>query len=704
MKRFLVILSLFLIGNISFSQTGTQNIKLSEGWNLFSTYIQPASPAISNVLSTIISNVIIVKDGGGDVYWPQYNVNNIGNMGIGEGYQVKILNTVNLAVTGTQLLPENTPIYIPIGWSMLGYLRIWPQNIDTALASIKTNIQIMKDENGNTYWPAYGVNDITYLIPGKGYHIKMLIADTLTYSANSFNCGSDVISDYDGNIYNTVIIGSKCLIKENLNIGSMINTYQPQMNNSIIEKYCYNDNPNNCNIYGGFYQWDEMMQYCSSSNFSSSSIQGICPTHWHIPSKDEWNVIIDSLGGTTIAGGKMKSTGTIENNNGLWYDPNSGATNESGFTGFPSGGRNNEGAYNGLGLSACFHTSTDYNSIYSFGYTNAWCIGLEHDTISASNLNGLSKFDAISLRCIMDDIIQESLPILSTIQISYISQTSASSGGEIANDGGSFVSSRGICWNTTGNPTISDYHTSDGAGQGYYTSSLTGLISNTMYYVRSYAINGVGIAYGIQVSFTTSSTPSFSCPITTITDYDGNTYNTVTIGNQCWMKENLKTTHYRNGTSLAYPGSNNTEWVNNTSGAYAWYNDNINYKDIYGALYNSSAVTSSNGLCPTGWHVPSSTDWNFLISYLGGQYVAGGKLKETGNNHWIGPNVANNESWFTALPGGQKVYVYFEIGKYGHWWVSSGANNYICEYYSPYIYSQNSNGQYLGFSVRCIKD
>ena len=119
MKRFLVILSLFLIGNISFSQTGTQNIKLSEGWNLFSTYIQPASPAISNVLSTIISNVIIVKDGGGDVYWPKYNVNNIGNMGIGEGYQVKILNTVNLAVTGTQLLPENTPIYIPIGWSML---------------------------------------------------------------------------------------------------------------------------------------------------------------------------------------------------------------------------------------------------------------------------------------------------------------------------------------------------------------------------------------------------------------------------------------------------------------------------------------------------------------------------------------------------------------------------------------------------------
>jgi uncharacterized protein (TIGR02145 family) len=138
----------------------------------------------------------------------------------------------------------------------------------------------------------------------------------------------------------------------------------------------------------------------------------------------------------------------------------------------------------------------------------------------------------------------------------------------------------------------------------------------------------------------------------TVTDIDGNVYNTVTIGTQKWMKENLKAIHYRNGDTI--PNIiDGIQWMNLDTGAYCYYdNDSVTYAPLFGALYNWFTVTDSRSLCPTGWHVPDTTEWKTIITYLGGDSVAGGAMKDTGSTYWINNTGATNSSGFTALPGG----------------------------------------------------
>lgn len=211
--------------------------------------------------------------------------------------------------------------------------------------------------------------------------------------------------------------------------------------------------------------------------------------------------------------------------------------------------------------------------------------------------------------------------------------------------------------------------------------------------------------------------------IETVTDIDLNIYRTVTIGNQVWMAENLKTSHYADGTSIPLvTGTGNWSLLSYTNRAYCWYNDDLINKDIYGALYNWAAATngaassetnpsSIQGVCPSGWHLPCDAEWNGLIDFLGGGSEAGGKLKETGTIHWVNPNTAaTNETFFTALPGGSRDYngKFSYVGEYGLWWSSSEENNSMA--WARYIgYNSGSadrgDGDKLdGFSVRCVKD
>jgi uncharacterized protein (TIGR02145 family) len=197
-----------------------------------------------------------------------------------------------------------------------------------------------------------------------------------------------------------------------------------------------------------------------------------------------------------------------------------------------------------------------------------------------------------------------------------------------------------------------------------------------------------------------------------MTDQDGNTYKTVTIVTQTWMAENLRTTKYNNGTTIPLVTSN-TEWSKTTPG-YCWYkNMETVYRNIYGALYNWHTVITGN-LCPAGWHVPSNTEWETLITYVGGEMVAGGKLKETGTIHWYTPNTgATNESGFTALPGGwrESEGIFGYNGIDGLWWSSTEYEDDIsCAWdivvYSTYndVSSSDWMDKRSGISVRCIKD
>ncbi len=194
-------------------------------------------------------------------------------------------------------------------------------------------------------------------------------------------------------------------------------------------------------------------------------------------------------------------------------------------------------------------------------------------------------------------------------------------------------------------------------------------------------------------------------------DYDDNYYHTVEIGTQTWMVENLKVTHYRDGTNIPNV-TDVSAWENLTSGAYCWYdNDFGTYKDTYGAIYNWYAVDNITDLCPAGWHVPTDDEWSTLTDYLGGWEVAGGKLKEENTTNWASPNTgATNETGFTALPGGRVDYMagFQWIGSYGYYWSSTAQGTYQ-SWYRRFGYNNDdafpaSSFKFSGHSVRCLKD
>lgn len=195
-----------------------------------------------------------------------------------------------------------------------------------------------------------------------------------------------------------------------------------------------------------------------------------------------------------------------------------------------------------------------------------------------------------------------------------------------------------------------------------------------------------------------------------IKDGDGNQYTYVTIGTKKWLVENLRTTHYNDGTPIPLVTDNN-QWGSLISPAYCWYNnDSARYFESYGALYNWYAVDTDK-LCPKGWHVSTDSDWTELTTTLGGDSIAGGKLKEAGTEHWNDPNIGGtNEYGFTALPGGYRNFdgQFFGISGNGNW-RSTDEYDATNAWYWYIIYNHTDCYKYYGskkggFSVRCVKD
>ena len=250
-----------------------------------------------------------------------------------------------------------------------------------------------------------------------------------------------------------------------------------------------------------------------------------------------------------------------------------------------------------------------------------------------------------------------------------------------------------------------------------------------VYYYRVRAGNNCDTSYNSNTIGDAMPLPPTPTDCGTVTDVDGNIYNTVVIGTQCWMKENLKTTQYKNSTAIPNITADAT-WTSDVTGAYCCYNNDCpTYNATYGKLYNWYAVNNANGICPTGWHVPTHDEWTDLeiaicisgtcatdfpydASTTGWRGTdEGGRLKEPGTTHWNAPNYeACNCSNFTALPGGYRNAggSFGSGGTNGYWWTAT-------EYDAPnswyrilnYSYAQ-VNRRYInkkyGFSVRCVKD
>jgi len=239
------------------------------------------------------------------------------------------------------------------------------------------------------------VSNLTNLTANTTYYLRAYATNSVgtaygntenfTTVADASPCPGIPTITYGGKVYNTVQIGSQCWMKENLNIGIRINGSQDQTNNPDIEKYCYNDLESNCDVYGGLYQWGELMQYDTIQG-----VQGICPPNWHVPTDNDWTIMTTSLGGRDIAGGKLKETGIIH-----WQSPNYAATNESGFAALPGGEHFEGGAFQMIGSGGYWWSSTKHPVV------GIWCRSL-YNGAAGVGIGNATMGTGFSIRCIKD--------------------------------------------------------------------------------------------------------------------------------------------------------------------------------------------------------------------------------------------------------------------------------------------------------------
>ena len=299
---------------------------------------------------------------------------------------------------------------------------------------------------------------------------------------------------------------------------------------------------------------------------------------------------------------------------------------------------------------------------------------------------------------------------VTTVQITGLTSVAVVIGGNVTSDGGMAVTERGVCWGIAPNPTADDNKTTDGNGNGEFSSNISGLSNGTVYYVRSYASNIFGIAYGNEITF-----------ITPVTDVEGNVYKTVKIGNQVWMAENLRAVRYRNNTAIRHVTDSIT-WMTLTGHGYAWYRNNAANKEKHGALYNWFTVATGN-LCPQGWHVPTNEEFHALEKQIGipadsvgfwGWRGNGSATKLKDSVGWL-TGAGNNSSGFSATGSGYRAWSdsqFRGLNEIAYYWTATddainnkpdvawyrridGARNFVYK---------ATTGKEGGKSIRCVKN
>jgi uncharacterized protein (TIGR02145 family) len=456
-------------------------------------------------------------------------------------------------------------------------------------------------------------------------------------SSSSWNCGDALLDSRDNQNYNTVMIGDQCWMAENLNVGTMITSNIPndnQTDNGVLEKYCYDNDPANCDEYGGLYQWEEAMQYTTVEG-----TQGICPDGWHLPADGEFCTLATFLDpsvtctGTglrgTDAGGKLKESGLDH-----WNNPNTGATNESGFTALPGAYRYYQGYFDYKGYYGYYWQSTDYGSNHYYWYMafNSEQIG-RHQTPYGFGF---------SVRCVKDEVINQPPTMPSNPQPT--------------NDAIDQSVNTTVSWSCSdpeNDPITYDVYFGENdppalvsGGQSAQVFDPGGLDFGTQYFWKILAHDDQGnTTEGPVWNFTTSSL-AWSCGDAFTDDRDGQSYNTVLIGDQCWMAENLNV-----GTRI----DGALEMSEDAVIEKYCYDDLESNCDVYGGLYQWKEIMhyivgqGAQGICPEGWHVATNDEWNVLITTVNDD---GNALKEIGQGS--GEGAGTNTSGFSALLCGER--------------------------------------------------
>lgn len=517
-----------------------------------------------------------------------------------------------------------------------------------------------------------------------------------------WECGMNIMDDRDNQSYNTIQIGTQCWLAENLNIGIMIDGGNDQANNTIIEKYCFEDNTENCDVFGGLYQWNEMMQYSTTEG-----IQGICPPigGWHLPSDAEWCTLTQYIDPTvncdnyawsgTDAGYKMKSWDE-------WIGGGEGS-DEFGFNALPGGMFMTNSGFMYSGMDGFWWTSTQD------GAQN----GISRDL--DFGMDGISRYYydkgfGFSVRCIKGESTNQppSLPANPQPSNGASNLSTITTIGWTCTDPENDPLTYDVYFGTANPPAVMV------TGQAGTTYDPGILLYNTTYYWKIVAHDDHGNAtIGDIWNFTTGTEIVFTCGDILIDGRDGQSYNTVLIGTQCWMAQNMNI-----GTMITGNQTNNS-----IIEKYCFGNSQGNCS-VFGGLYQWNEVMQYNttpgvqGICPSGWHVPIDTEWCTLTLYTDPTVDcnaygfsgsdAGYKLKSI--DEWVGGGEGSDEFGFSALPGGMRfTSSYFDfIYTAGWWWTSTqnGTNDAwdrdldFYEYgIDRYFYNKNN-----GFSVRCLKN
>ena len=702
--------------NLKSMTDSDQQIEVVEGYSFISSRIIAENPDILNVLASILNeNLDFVRDSEGNMLrkiGPNW-VNGIGNWIVEEGYLIKVFSDNSFSIEGNAVDPTS-PVQLETGFQFVSY---FPETTMDALLAFETilseNLDFIRNSQGailRKIGPNW-VNGIGDCNSGEGYLVKMLADDILIYpGSSSFTCGDPFTDPRNEQTYNTVLIGDQCWMAENLNLGEMIEGTEAMADDGVIEKYCYNDDPANCETFGGLYQWDEMMQYTSSPG-----VQGICPDGWYIPTDDEWKILegtVDSqypvgdpewdneyLRGFDVGKNLKSTSGWTNNGNGVdLYE----------FTALPAGARS---------VLGFFFLASDYAVFWSSTGSgiNAWYRILNYANDQSQRSSNYYTSYGFSVRCLKENFTP----------VNQAPEPPNTPNPEEGSENQSIESDLSwTCTDPEGDPLTYDIYFGTEAtpplvasGQTATTYDPGTLESNTEYLWKIIAHDDhSNTTEGPVWSFSTIN-EEWQCGNPFTDPRDEQIYTTVQIGDQCWMAENLSI-----GTMII-----GTEEMtdNGVIEKYCYDNDPSNC-ETYGGLYQwnetmqYTTTQAIQGICPSDWHLPSDDEWNILEGTVDSQYPVGDpvwngsgwrgydvgvKLKST--TSWYSGGNGTNDFGFTALPGGSLSDGYFHVlTESGYFWSSSEGSStyawYRClKYDNDEVFRYNYDKNH-GRSVRCL--